>query len=154
MSDTTKEVIEIRGMKFEVDLREAVKIEHYKVGDRIKVLKKKYNDEWVVYHGVIIGFDYFKNHPTIVIAYIETSYNEAELQILYFNESTDKEIEIVSARDDDKMAIDRNKILSIFDKQLTVKQREIEDIQDKKEYFLNNFGAYFSEVMEQEEVTG
>ena len=78
-------VVEINGVKMEVDLRTARTIDTYKVGDRVKVLVKKYSDTYETHHGVIVAFDNFENLPTITVCYITTGYN-GDLSFSYINE--------------------------------------------------------------------
>lgn len=96
--ESTKRIIEINGIKMEVDLRDVKIIENYKVGDNIKVLIKKYSDNYVSHVGVIIGFDNFEAHPTVVIAYLNVEYNKASIEFLYFN-SHSKDVEITQLND-------------------------------------------------------
>ena len=51
--------IEINGVKMDVDMRHAKvrKTESLKVGDRVKLLQKKYGNSYEVNAGVVIGFD-------------------------------------------------------------------------------------------------
>ena len=41
-----KRIIDINGMKMEVDLRTAKRIDTFKVGDNVKVLATEYNGTW------------------------------------------------------------------------------------------------------------
>ena len=41
MTDTT--IIEINGLKLEIDLRSAKRIDSFRVGDNVKILRKDYN---------------------------------------------------------------------------------------------------------------
>ena len=83
-TDTGKRVVEINGVKMEVDLRSATtqEVNTYKVGDQVKVLIKDYSS-WKDYPGTIVGFDNFKQRPTIIIAYLER-YN-SDIRFAYFN---------------------------------------------------------------------
>ena len=54
-----KRIIEVNGVKMEIDLRNAKVVENYKVGDYVKVLIKEYNS-YKSYIGNIIGFDNFE----------------------------------------------------------------------------------------------
>ena len=147
----SKQVVEINGTKFEVDLSTATKVEEFKVGDRVKVLEKKYSDSYKIHAGVIIGFDWFETHPTITIAYLDISYSAAEIKFLYYNDAT-KDIEI-SHSNNEELFIEPADVIKKLDKEVTEKQNEIRDIQQKKEYFIKNFGEYFkefqSELLEQ-----
>lgn len=138
-----KKIIEVNGVKLEVDMRYAKRLDTFRVGDRTKVLKKKYNDDWRVYHGVVIGFEPFEEAPTIIIAYLEDDYGDPEVKVLYYNKHNTKETEVVAALDDDKITVSKERILNSFDKKIRVKEREIEEIKDLKQYFLSKFGCYF-----------
>lgn len=88
-----KRIIEINGIKVEVDLRTAKRVESFKVGDPVKFLRKEYNDTFKSCPGVIVGFDEFQNRPTIIVAYIDASYSKTDLQFAYINkDSKDQEI--------------------------------------------------------------
>ena len=50
-----KRIIEINGIKLEVDLTTAKRIDEFKVGDNVKVLRKSYNDTFEVLAGVILA---------------------------------------------------------------------------------------------------
>lgn len=132
-----KRIIEIGGIKLEVDLRHATQVQSYHVGDNVKVLKKKYSDEYTSCPGVIIGFDNFQNLPTIVIAYMEVTYSTAELKIEYLN-SASKNVEIC-AMIGDELAIDKQRALDLLDTAMERKKQELDDLQAKKNYFIENF---------------
>jgi hypothetical protein len=141
METTEKRIIEINGIKMEVDLRNARVIDEYKVGDNIKVLVKEYGSEYKSFVGTIIGFDNFKLQPTVVIAYLKTRYDEATIEYIYFNEST-KDVEITQLNDWD-IPITKTEILKRFDKIVETKQREIADTENKKKLFETLFGKFF-----------
>jgi hypothetical protein len=140
--------IEINGVKLQVDLRHARRVEEIRVGSRVKVLTKDYNGHKVS-HGVVIGFDPFKERPTIVIAYMEMNYSSAEIKFLYFNKDT-KETEVVIAHDDDEAALDKEEILRKLDFEIEKRRREIEDYEAKKKYFLDKFATYWQPVQKAE----
>jgi hypothetical protein len=75
-----KRVVEINGVKVEVDLREAVAVETMRVGDAVRVLVKNYGGTYAAHDGVVIGFDQFKNLPTITVAYAEIGYSNADVR--------------------------------------------------------------------------
>ena len=132
-------VVEINGVKMEVDLRTAKTIDTYRVGDRVKVLVKKYSDTYETHHGVIVAFDNFENLPTITVCYITTGYN-GDLSFSYINEKN-KDVELVACNDD--IFIEKGEVLARLQKQIDLKKAEIEDIERKMNYFENRFGAWF-----------
>ena len=93
----------------EVDLRQARRIDTLQVGDRVKVLVKQYYD-YKVHAGTVIGFEPFKELPTIIIAYLETSYSSVGVKFLYFNAQT-KETEVIKSIDDDQLDIDKSGVI-------------------------------------------
>jgi hypothetical protein len=137
-------VIEINGVKMEIDLRHARRVDQLRVGDRVKVLKKEYN-EYKVYPGTIVGFEPFKELPTIVVAFVVVSYAQAELKFVYFNAQS-KDIEIVKAIDDDSMDLSREEVVSAFERDIRKLQAQIEEINEKRRYFEANFRAYWERI--------
>ena len=142
MSDEHVRIIEVSGHKFEVDLRTAKKVDQFKVGDRVKVLVKQYGDNYRTYPGVIVGIDAFKALPTIVIAYIEALANDGEIKFAYLNAKSEG-IEICPMCEDDILPT-RQTIAMKFDKAIAAKQREIDDIASRKEFFLRQYGTSFA----------
>lgn len=138
-----KKIVEINGVKMEIDTREAKTINAYKVGDRVKVLVKQYS-EYKVFNGIIAGFNEFQNLPTISVAYLETSYNEAKINFVHINAQS-KDYEIAPAQDYD-IPFDKGDMIARMDREITKKEEEIKDLLNKKTYFLNNFGKFFEVV--------
>lgn len=144
-----KEIIEINGVKLEVDMRYARRIDQIRVGDAVKVLVKGYST-YDLSHGVVIGFEPFKKLPTIIVACMQVGYQETSLKIIYYNAES-KDIEIVRAMDDDRQDLDKTRILDHFEKEITKKRMEIQDIEEKRRYFLDKFQAYWQPVECQQE---
>lgn len=138
-----KTIVEVNGIKLEVDLRYARRIDEIRIGDRVKVLKKQY-DGFKVHPGIVIGFEPFQQLPTIVCAYIDQDWSKAEMKFLHFNAKAE-DVEIVHAADED-FHVDRNAIMARFDKEIATKEREIESIREQRRYFETNFRAYWERV--------
>ena len=141
--ETNKRIIEINGVKLEIDLRETKVIEKYKVGDSIKVLVKKYSDSFESHIGTIIGFDNYEKTPTIVIAYLNIDYSHARIEYVYFNEHT-KDIEICPLNDWD-VPLTKSEVLEKFDKEIAKKEEELKEQKQKKVIFEKMFGKYFED---------
>jgi len=139
--EDTKRIIEINGVKVEIDLREAKTVDTYKVGDNVKVLIEEYNENFKSYPGVIVGFDNFEKRPTVIIAYLKTDYSSAELQFVYLNKDT-KKVEIVPASLED-IGLEKSKVVDLLDKEILSKEEELREAKRKKEYFLKYFNKYF-----------
>lgn len=116
------QIIEINGVKLEVDLRYAKRVDHFRVGTKVKILEKQSN--------------YGGSTDTKV-------YSGAELKFAYVNTATDKKWEIVAAVDDD-LPVQKQDVLSKIDREIQKKRDEIMDIERKRDYFLTHFAAYFA----------
>lgn len=136
-------IIEINGVKMEIDLRSAKRIDELRVGSRVKCLVKRYQ-EFATFPGVIVGFEPFKNLPSIVVAYLDVTYSGACLVLKTFNSET-KDFEIVSDLDNNSLEVNKSDILNKFDQEIAKKQLEINEVKTRKDFFLTNFGAFFTE---------
>lgn len=137
------QIIDINGVKMEVDMRTAkiAKLEVYKVGTKIRVLKKTYSDTFETFGGVIIGFDQFKERPSILIAYLKTDYSSCEIEFVSYNKDT-KDIEICPA-DDGFVPFKKATIMEQMRKQVLQAETTLMEIKAKSEYFHRYFGKYF-----------
>lgn len=138
-----KRIIEVNGVKLEVDLSTAKVVENYKVGDPVKVLLKKYSD-YQSYPGVIVGFDPFQVLPSILIAYLEKDYSTAQMKFVTFNaQSKDVEICAMNGRE---VPFIRENVLELMEREITSQEEKLSDLKSKKAYFLKQFGVYFSNI--------
>ena len=143
MSDQ-KRIIEINGVKFEVDTRQMKRVDRFRVGDRVKVLTEKYGDTFEVHSGVIVGFTLFEKLPTATVVYLDISYSETKLIFLSYN-SKSKDVEI-AADYDETLQVNKGDVLARLDNEVENKKQEIEEIERKKAYFLKHFEMYFSDI--------
>lgn len=148
MSEQEMQTIEISGVKMEVDMRTARRVETLKVGSRVKLLKKPgdYHDG-KVYSGVVIGFEPFPSTPTIIVAYVEIDYTTADLKFLSFSSDT-KDWELVASVDD--ALFDRDEVFTRLDKKIEEKKRELEDLQERRNYFATKFSTFWEPVQLQQ----
>ena len=135
-------IIEVNGVKLEIDLRSAKRIDELKIGSRVKCLVKRYSD-WATYPGVIVGFEPFPSKPTIIVAYLETDYSGAGIKFQSFNSET-KDFEVVADLDNNALEINKANVLTMFDREISKKELELEEVRQKKKFFLDNFGAFFA----------
>lgn len=140
-----KRIIEVNGIKMEVDLRTAKRIDEFKVGDNVKVLKKDYSG-YSSYIGTIIGFDNFKDKPTIIIAYLKNEYSSATIEFLHYNSATE-DAEITSLNEWD-LPLTKSTILDSFNKELLKKEEEVRELKHKQIMFEKLFGKYFEKKSE------
>lgn len=143
-------VIEIGGVKLEVDLRTAKRIDTLRVGSRVKLLIKPSYGDSKVFLGVVVGFEPFPSTPSILVAYMDETYASAEIKVRAVNAAT-TDIEMVASIDDE--LFERNEVLRKFDKQIATKRREMETIEEQRRYFETNFAAYWQPVEPKAEVS-
>jgi len=147
MSKTTK-IIEINGVKFEVDARTATlrQVQTIRIGARVKVLKKKYTDQFEVHHGVVVGFEPFEKTPTVIIAYIESQYaSSPDIKFLYYTAKSEEQV--IISDENDRESLQASNITAQIDKQIQQKRNEIQDLEDRKAYFLKNFQSYWNPLV-------
>lgn len=134
-----KRIVEIDGVKIEVDLRTAKKVDTYKVGDNVKLLCKEYSD-YKVKPGIIVDFAEFQELPTIVIAvFNEGSWSSApSIEFVYYNEKTADKTEIVPATEDE-LRLTKDGVIEKFEREIQKKKNEYTDLQNQLEYFKKHF---------------
>ncbi len=143
MSDTPQlTIVEINGVKMEVDLRQA-KVVHQslRVGSEVKLLAKSEYGDPKVHPGIIVGFEPFQDLPTIIVAYVQVEYSKTELKFAYINSGSQKKWDMVPSVDD-HLPLIKGDVIKQFDHQISQKEKEIEDIRERKEYFLRHFAAF------------
>lgn len=146
-----KRIVEINGVKLEVDLSQARVVENYRIGDNVKLLKKEYSNSYKNCAGVIIGFDNFKERPTIIVAYYEESY-DPEIKLAYINKDTEG-IEICPMNPDEKV-LTKESVIEKFDAKIGKAENAVTEIKKQKEFFLRRFGEYFEAGKKIEEILG
>lgn len=140
-----KEIIEINGIKMEVDMRTATtkKIETYKVGDQVKILVKDYSS-YKSYPGVIVGFDNYEKLPTIVVAYLDIGYSEANIKMAYINTESKNTYELVRA-EYDIPPFEKDSVIEKLDREITSTEQKLADLKVKRQYFIDKFNNYFED---------
>lgn len=137
--DENKKIIEINGVRLEVDLRSARRIDEFKVGDSVKVLDNR-NDKNMVRSGVITDFANFKELPTIMVAmYTPPDYwSKPSIEFIPYNANTENiEIVAVSA---EEIIVSRETIVQKFDDEIAKKRDELNDLIIKRDTFVKYFG--------------
>lgn len=137
----TKRIVEINGVKMEVDMRHCKTVESYKHGDAVKVLVKKYSDTYETKYGRIIDFNEFQNLPTIVIAYLEVDYNSAAVKVVNYNSNT-KDIQIAPMQNLE-IGMEYDEVLSSLNRQIEKAEIELKKQKDNKEYVVRCFEKHF-----------
>ena len=141
-----KRVIEINGVKLEVDLRNARRIDEFRVGDNVKVLDTR-SGKNEVRSGVITDFANFKDLPTIIVAMYKAGdyWMKPSIEFIYFNSDTEG-IEIVGVSAEE-IIVSKDSIVQRFDDEIIKKKDELQDLIVKRDTFVK----YFGKGMEQED---
>lgn len=138
--ENAKRIIEINGIKVEVDLSTAKRIDEFKVGDNVKVLKKN-GGNYDVYAGVIVQFVNFKELPTIQIAVFRQDYWGTKIEFINFNsKSEDIEITLCSEHE---LRLEKFTVLDKFNVEIQKKQDEVNELIAKRDWFEKYFSKYF-----------
>ena len=134
-----KRIVEIDGVKVEVDLRTAKRVDSFKVGDNVKILDKDYNG-YKVKPGIIVDFAEFKELPTIVIAVFEEGSwsSSPSISFIHFNAAMDEKIELVPASEDE-IKLSKDGVIEKFEREIQKKKNEYIDLQNQLEYFKKHF---------------
>ena len=138
MMDENKRIIEINGIKLEVDLRTARRIDEFKVGDSVRVLDKR-NGKNEMRPGVITDFASFRELPTIIVAVYKAPdyWTKPSIEFIHFNsDTTDVEIVGVSA---EEIIVSHDTIVQKFDDEIAQKRSELNDLVIKRDTFVKYF---------------
>lgn len=143
--ENEKRIIEINGIKMEVDLRNAKRIDTFKVGDPVKVLDMNYSDPQI-YAGVIVGFAEFSKHPAIEVMTLNVGYSNADFKFITITDKENSKYEIVHYNNYEKI-FTKSSVLDIFQKDIEKKRVEIEELERKKKYFIDDFQKAFGQII-------
>lgn len=135
-----KRIVEINGVKIEVDMRYARRIDEFKVGDTVKVLDNR-NDKNEMRTGVITDFANFKELPTIMVAiYKAPTYwtDSPTIEFIPFNAETEN-VEIVGVTAEETI-VSRDTIVAKFDDEIARQRDKLNDLIIKRDTFIKYFG--------------
>lgn len=135
-------IIEVNGIKLDIDERTARTVESYRVGDRVKVLVKGHAT-YDIHVGVIVGFTAFKALPTIEIMYLAiNAWDSNPLKFVAVNaETTGVEI---APMNDAEVVLDQADVLARLDREIRSARHKLEDLERKRVYFTERYAAAFS----------
>ena len=157
MVNEEKRIIEIDGIKLEVDLRTAKRIDTFRVGDAVKILDTgdSYNPN-KIYPGVIVGFCEFERSPTIEIMIIKEEYSGVDFSFLTITgkeigngETRNSRYEMIPYTSQESLFTQSN-IVTKFDRQIEKKELELLELKRKKKYFIDDFQKAFESILSKE----
>lgn len=141
----SKEIVEINGVKFEVDLTQAKKVQEFRVGDSVKVLVKEYSNSYSTKLGTVVGFDWFDSLPTVRIAYLDKDYSSCKIKFIDYNEKT-VDVEISPLNNVNELSYSKQTVIEAFDMEVTKKRMELDDVMNQRDLFVRTFAKYFEEA--------
>lgn len=138
--DENIRTIEVNGVKLEVDLRYAKRIDVFKVGDTVKVLDKR-NDKNDLKTGVITDFANFKDLPTMMVAVYKPSdyWSTPTIEFIPYNSETEG-IEIIGVSAEE-VIVSRETIVQKFDDEIARQRDKLNDLIIKRDTFVKYFGG-------------
>lgn len=136
----SKRIIEIDGMKVEVDLDTARRIDTFRIGDNVRVLDKTNSSQVKVRNGIITAFNNFKDEPCITVAMFDNGdyWTKPSIKFIYIHSGMDNEYEIVLASDDEIKASGEG-VVRRFEETIASKQHEVDELKNQLEYFKTYF---------------
>jgi hypothetical protein len=139
MNENIRE-INVNGVRLEVDMRYAKRIDTFKVGDTVKVLDRR-NDKNDMRSGVITDFADFKDLPTMMVAVYKPGdyWSAPTIEFIPYNSDT-KDIEVVGVSAEEIM-VSHETIVNKFDDQIAKKRDELNDLIIKRDTFVKYFGG-------------
>ncbi len=142
MSEENLQTIEVNGIKMEIDLRHAKRIDVFKIGSPVKLLIKSQHAEPEVKSAVVVGFEPFDTLPTIIVAYLNNGYGGAKIEMAHINEKSHSKYEIVMSIDDD-IPFKRDTVMDQMEKAILGKYEEAKQLERERDFFLKHFDCYF-----------
>ena len=138
--DDNIRTIEVNGVKLEVDLRYAKRIDVFKVGDTVKVLDKR-NDKNDLKTGVITDFANFKDLPTMMVAVYKPGdyWSTPTIEFIPYNSETEG-IEIVGVSAEE-VIVSHETIVQKLDDEIAKQIDKLNDLIIKRDTFVKYFGG-------------
>ena len=145
MSDEHKRIVEVDGVKLEIDLRTAKVIDHYKIGDPVRVLFPGTGYGTGIRAGVIVGVCEFEKNPAIEILVLDAEYSSATFKVVTIISGQANEVQI-APYDRYSGLFSQSDIVTRFDRTIQQKELELADLKLKKDYFINDFAKAFQQI--------
>ncbi|MDR1176925.1 MAG: hypothetical protein LBK83_15805 [Treponema sp.] len=144
--DENKRIVEIDGIKVEVDLRTAKIIDHYKIGDPVRVLHPGEGYGCGIKAGVIVGFCEFEKNPAIEILELDYDYSGTNFKTITIIGGQENKVQI-APYDKFEGIFSQSDIVTKFDREIQKKELELSDLKLKKKYFIDEFSKAFEQIV-------
>ena len=141
-----KRIVEINGVKIEVDMRTAKRVDTFRVGDNVKVMTKDYNGKPEIKPGIIVDFANFKDFPSIEVAVFNEGSWSSTPSITFMHIYADCECEIIFSSEEE-IKLSKDGVIEKFEREIQRKKNEYIDLQNQLDYFKKHFLKEQKEVM-------
>lgn len=132
--------VEINGIKFDIEMATAKRIDTFEVGDNVKVLTKEYSKA-VIKEGVITHFYNFQDLPTIEVAVFDIDYCSSKISFIHINKDSEDFAILPSSPYESK--INKNYVVESINNEIEKEKAKLNDLKAKKEMFLEYYGKQF-----------
>jgi hypothetical protein len=140
-----KRIVEIDGVKLEIDLRTAKVIDHYKIGDPVRVMiGDTYGNP--IKAGVIVGFCEFEKNPAIEILVLDSDYSNINFKTVTIISGKENKVQI-APYDRYEGLISQTDVVTRFDREIQKTELELADLKLKKQYFIDDFAKAFERIV-------
>ena len=113
-----------------------------KIGDNIRILRKKYDDTYETFPGMVVGIDIFESTPAINFIYVDANSSEP-IQFATITEDSSKEkLQIAIASNTDDIVIRRDTVMAKLDREIDDAETRLITARSRKEVFLK----YYKEI--------
>jgi hypothetical protein len=146
MNGENKRIVEIDGVKIEVDLRTAKVIDHYKIGDPVQILHPGEGYGCGIKAGVIVGFCDFDKNPAIEIIELDHDYSGVNFKTVTVIGGQKNSVQI-APYDKYQGLVSQADIVTRFDREIQKKELELADLKLKKKYFIDDFAKAFEQIV-------
>jgi hypothetical protein len=145
MSEENKRIVEIDGVKLEIDLRTAKVVDRFKIGDPVRILHPGTGYGTGIKAGVIIGFCEFDKNPAIEILELDADYSSTNFKLVTLISGQENQVQI-APYDRYSGLFTQTDIVTRFDREIQKKELELADLKLKKNYFINDFMKAFEQM--------
>jgi len=148
VNEETHRIVEIGGIKVELDLRTAKVIETYRVGDPVRLLlKPEYSTDYKICPGFLIGLYPFKDLSSICVAYVdgETWGSTPAIKFVYINSKSKHEIAPMAEAEVPGVLKNAQEL---FTAAIDKKARELFELEQQRDFFLRRMGTIINNTEE------
>ena len=143
------DTIEVQGQSFEIEERVARRIETLRIGTPVRVLEKPdYSGKREVYTGVVVGFEPFRDLPTVRVAYFKSDYSAASIQFASFNSQT-KDFAMVAAAEGFNATADLEAAKNALNRKVEKAEAALREAQSERDYFSSSIAANWQPIAQE-----